>query len=119
MKIERFYTPRQLAAATGLAPSQCKALIDKSPDRICISRNPECSKLRWAISESGFLALVEQHRQKALRAQIEQQQKGKADKAPPARKGRKPTARDGLNPDGTIMNSRQLEAAGIKRGAAK
>lgn len=119
MKIERFYTPRQLAAATGLAASQCRALINNSPDKICISRNPECRKLRWVISESGFLALVEQNRLRALRTQIEQKNGNKGDKTKPARRGRKPAAGYGLNPDGTIMNSRQLEAAGIQRGGAK
>lgn len=110
MAIDRFYTPQALSEATGLCVSQCRSLIAQSPLRICVSKNPESKRPRWAISESGFKQLEAEMRAKA---QTEQRQKH-TQQAKPKKNVRKasPVAH-GMNPDGTIMNSRQLKAAGL------
>ena len=114
--IDRYYTPQALADATGLCVSQCRALILQSPERLLVSRNTNSKKKRWAISEHAFCALVDAHRAKAAEDQRERNAKQRPVKTKSApRKARNLTP--GLNPDGTIMNSRQLKEAGMWKGA--
>lgn len=113
MAIDRYYTPQALADATGLHISQCRSLIAQSEDSICISRDPNSKKPRYAISEKGFNKLVETQKNRRKVAMFESQQPAKK----PARQKR--TAVAGLNPDGTIMNRKQLKAAGLYKEGAK
>lgn len=116
MPIDRYYTPQALADATGLCVSQCRTLIAQSPDRLCISRDPNSKKPRYAISEKGFNLLLAQQRERRQQQLRQKQLAHQAEEALPQRKrGRKPNIclEEGLNPDGTIMNSRQLKAAGL------
>lgn len=116
MPIDRYYTPQALADATGLNVSQCRTLIAQSPDKLCISRNPDSRKKRWAISERGFRELVDRHRRSALvdqRAREEKQQPQKPQRTPKKQN----LAELGFTPDGKIPNSRQLKAAGKWKGA--
>lgn len=110
MALERFYTPQALARETGLNVSQCRSLIAQSTERICVSRSPDSQKKRWAISESGFNALVEEYRQKA---QAERRETDQPDRKADRRRRKAAVNAPGINPDGTIMNSRQLKAAGL------
>lgn len=117
MAIDRYYTPRALADATGLGISACRTLIVQSPDRLCISRNPDSKKKRWAISERGFRDLVEKHRDKARMDQYEREKKKNPAKHERTRKKAVPAAIPGLTPDGKIMTSSQLKAAGLWKRA--
>lgn len=117
MAIDRYYTPQALADATGLCISACRTLIAQSPDRLCISRNPDSKKKRWAISEHGFRELVERHRTKACMDQFEREEKKNPKKPERARKKPRPLSIPGLTADGKIMNSRQLKEAGLWKGA--
>lgn len=110
MALERFYTPQALAQETGLNVSQCRSLIAQSTERICVSRNPDSKKPRWAISESGFNALVASHRRKA---QAERRETEHPDRKADRHRRKVAVNVPGINPDGTIMNSRQLKAAGL------
>ncbi len=118
MAIERYYTPQALAKATGLAVEQCRSLIKQSPDRICVSRNPGSLRPRWAISEKGFRELTEKHRRKALQQQQDARAAARSEEKPERKRNIRLNApMAGMNPDGTIMNSRQLKAAGLWKGA--
>lgn len=110
MALERYYTPKALSEATGLNVSQCRTLIAQSPDRLFVSQNPNSRRPRWAISEKGFHALMEEHRKKALRQQTEA---ARVEEKAPNRQRKQAVSIPGLTPDGKIMNSRQLKAAGL------
>lgn len=115
MAISRMYTPQALADATGLCLSQCRTLIAQSENKICVSRNPNSQKKRWVIGEQDFQKLLDQLKRKGAAAMRQQQEQNPE---PERRRGRKPQIflEEGLNPDGTIMNSRQLKAAGLWEG---
>ena len=114
MALDRYYTPRALAEATGLSLSQCHSLIMQSPDRICVSRSLHSKKPRWAISEKGFRELMEKHRREAAAQQMEADQPAQKTTR---RKSAKPAILPGVTSDGKLMTSRQLKAAGLWRGA--
>lgn len=109
--MERWYTPQMLAKATGLGVSTCRHLIAQSADKICVSQNPNSERKRYAISESGFAKLVAQTRRQSAAEQAGQMQQSAQDDRKAAKRREKPIP--GFNPDGTIMNSRQLKEAGL------
>lgn len=130
MAIDRYYTPQALADATGLCISQCRNLIAQSDDSICISKNPDSRKKRWAISEKGFHKLVEDQRQQKVADRKRREEKNQLQKAQciecaenqlrqnqhRTQKKQNPTEL-GFTPDGKIPNSKQLKAAGKWKGA--
>lgn len=113
MAFERIYTPKAIAEATGLTVYQSKALIDQSPDRICLSRDPNGKKPRYGITERAFQKVLEE--QKARRLEAERP----APAAPKAKPKGKTQIALGLTADGKIMTHRQMTAAGLLKEVKK